>query len=83
MSIRVWCPRCGQGWVGRWRLPGGQPLWACDECEGVWFGDEVVPVPESDVELLRPGAQWLSLEPVDERLVEVSPELGEPVEGSA
>jgi ribosomal protein L37AE/L43A len=47
--IRLWCPRCGQGWVRRVMLEVGLRFWVCDECEGVWKGMDVGPFPDVDL----------------------------------
>lgn len=74
MTVRVWCPRCGQGWVARFRLGAASPRWVCDECDGVWRGDEVVPIPEADLsdelESLGLPPLWSSLTPSGEVLVD-------------
>jgi ribosomal protein L37AE/L43A len=47
--IKVWCPRCSQGYVVRRCVRAEKPFWVCEECEAVWFGSEVLPIPENDL----------------------------------
>lgn len=65
MSLRVWCPRCGQGWVQLYDDGSRRPFWVCDECEGVWVRDEIDPSPDDDLETFlrreRGGGGWSSL----------------------
>jgi hypothetical protein len=74
MSVQLWCPRCGQGWVGRWRVPGGTAFWGCEECESVWFNDSVGPTPDGGIWDLPTDiageVQWSLLTRVVEDLVE-------------
>ena len=74
MNVQVWCPRCSQGWVSRWRVPAGPAFWGCEECESVWFRNTVGPTPDGGLWDLADdsGAEvsWPMLERVFEDLVE-------------
>ena len=73
MTLRVWCPRCRQGWVERFLLGADSVRWVCVECEAVWRGAEVAPIPEGDLsaELRELGLPlgWSALKPSGEVLV--------------
>jgi hypothetical protein len=48
MNLQEWCLRCSQGWVVR-RQVNAVAFWVCKECEGLWFGRNIGPLPEGDL----------------------------------
>ena len=39
--MKTWCPRCDQGWIGRFRYEKtGEVVLVCEECEALWTDNE-------------------------------------------
>lgn len=46
-QLRVWCPRCEQGWVVAVHIPlVGRDGLLCEECDALWFASGDVGVAE-------------------------------------
>ena len=41
--MKIWCPRCDQGWIGRFRQKKtGEVVLVCKECEALWTENEKI-----------------------------------------